>query len=393
MKSKTVFRKVVLAVLPVVIVLLAFLAARRLVRTKPLPKRRPASDVVSLVEMQVAVATNALYVLEGAGVVSPVAEIDVVPEVTGQIVWKHPDLLPGGVVREGEELLRIDARDYDFAVRQELASVQRAELEAEIEASRKRIAEREWTLLGEDGERDPEGQALALREPQQRVAEAVIDGARGRLGQAELKVEKTVIRAPFNAVVIDESIDVGQIVSPQSRLASLAGIDAFHVQVSVPVGSLRWLAPQGMDTGAGAPVTILQDLGDGDTIVCTGSVDRLIGDLDPAGRMARLLVTIDRPWEQTKEIPLLLNAYVRASIAGPAQKNAFVIPERAVRDEDTVWVMDDTDALDIRGVRVAWIHESMAVVLKGIGEGDRIVTSRIPIPIPGMKLRIANSED
>ena len=88
--------------------------------------------------------------------------------------------------------------------------------------------------------------------------------------------------------VREEVIDIGQLISPQSRLASLVGSDAFWVQVSLPYADLRRIAIPDVNATEGSRVLIRQDLG-GETIERQGRVIRLQYDLEPMGRMARVL--------------------------------------------------------------------------------------------------------
>ena len=55
-------------------------------------------------------------VVHAQGTVSPRTEADLVPEVSGNVVWIFPNLVAGGYFEEGEPLLRIDDRDYRYAV-------------------------------------------------------------------------------------------------------------------------------------------------------------------------------------------------------------------------------------------------------------------------------------
>ena len=46
------------------------------------------------------------------GTIAPRTESDLVPEVSGNVIWVSPDLVSGGYFETGEPLLRIDDRDY-----------------------------------------------------------------------------------------------------------------------------------------------------------------------------------------------------------------------------------------------------------------------------------------
>ena len=124
---------------------------------------------------------------------------------------------------------------------------------------------------------------------------------------------------------------------------------------------------------------------------------RLLGDLDPVGRMARVLVEIDDPLglnadHNPRELPLMLGAYVRVEIEGKDVEEVFSIPRASIREGEKVWIMDDDDRLVFRPVEVLHRSKERVLIRKGLEGGERIVTNSIPSPLPGMKLRTEQPE-
>jgi multidrug resistance efflux pump len=109
-------------------------------------------------------------------------------------------------------------------------------VELELEKGRGDVAQREWQILRSDS--DANLAPLALRSPQLVAAKQSLAGAQANLKQAELALSRTHFTAPFNALVLDESIEVGQVVAPGAPLATLIGTDRFWVSVSLPVDEL-----------------------------------------------------------------------------------------------------------------------------------------------------------
>ncbi|MCA9558798.1 MAG: efflux RND transporter periplasmic adaptor subunit, partial [Myxococcales bacterium] len=284
----------------------------------------------------------------------------------------------GGRLEAGATVLRIERRDYETQVSQAKAAVERAALELELERGRKSIADREWKLLGEGDKADARSRARALREPQLKNAEAQLEAAKAQLEQARANVRRTTLEAPFNALVVSESVDLGQLVSPQAMVARLVGTDAFWVEVAVPVADLHWLQVPG------ATAQVVHDTG-GARVVKQGTVVRLMGDLDPVGRMARLLVEVPAPLDG--ETPLLLGAYVDVEIGGKPVEDVFEVPRVALREGDTLWVMGVDGTLEIRPATITRRLRDRVLVSDGLRAGDQLIVSRLPSPVPGMKVR------
>lgn len=385
-------------VLPILVLAGGVAAAVVMVKTRPQaarvePKERPTLVRVSAVE-----AYTEPVRVPATGVVRAARQLVLQPEVTGRVIEHSPALVPGGLASAGEVLVRVDPRDYELMVKQQRAAVERARFELKLEAGRAGIAEREWELLeGRDGAAS-EGRDLALRKPHLANARASLVSAQGGLDRARLSVERAELRAPFNAVVLDESIEIGQLVSPASRLATLVGTDEVWVQVSLPIERLSQIALPDAAGGAGALCHIVLDGAEGVVQEREGRVLRVLPDLDPQGRMARLLVSVEDPLGLREAgggsragLSLLLGSYVRVEIEGHGFDGVVRIPRAALRNGDRVWVMNGEDLLEVRDVEVAWRMRDAVLVAAGLAPGDRVVTSRISTPIPGMRLALADA--
>ncbi|MBN2430624.1 MAG: efflux RND transporter periplasmic adaptor subunit [Acidobacteria bacterium] len=383
-----VIRLILKILLPLLVLGGAFLFSDYLIQTRPEAKKAKTPPRAVLVKTMPVSAGPEQVVVAAMGTVIPAKTIVLQPEVSGRLIFQNPSLVPGGSFREGEEIVRIDPRNYQLAVEQQLANVERARFELKVEEGRKAIAEKEWELLEADIPVSESGRQLALRIPHIQNARVALEAAESGLKLARLNLERTVITAPFNAMVLEEFTDIGQLVAPQTNLARLVSTDEFWVQVSVPVDRLDWIFIPGVNSPRSSRVTVVQGMGTESEVRRRGDVFRLQADLDPAGRMARLLVRVKDPLSpDSRRSPLLLGSYVRVEIAGRQLDHVFRIPRQAVHQGDTVYVMDEEDRLDIREVAIDWRTEEAVFVRSGLRPAERIVTSSIAKPAQGMALR------
>ncbi len=398
---------------PLAIIAAALIAGRFLLTTRSAPERAaertPAAAAVETVAVSVGPREARVVAY---GTVQPAREITLRPEVGGRIVELHPDLIAGGRLASGDALLRIDPREYEYRVTEQEAAVVRAEFDLQVEQGRGVVARREWELLEDSVQRSELGERLARREPHLEERMAAVEAARSRLEKARLDLERTELLVPFNALVLDESVERGQLVNAQTPVATLIGTDVFHVRVSVPMDRLGLVSLPGPGGEGGSPVLIHHDDGSVDGAPLPGRVVRLLGDVDPNGRMARLLVEVVDPLglsgvpgatDETMgdrtaadgdsdagraddRSPLLVGEFVRVEILGPERDGLAVIPRRSLREGGRVWIMDDSDRLEIRPVTVAWGTDASLVVSAGLRDGDRVVTTPLAAPVPGMPL-------
>lgn len=375
-----------------------------LVMTKPKPKKVAREHLGELVEV-IEVKTRSQRVqVKANGQVIPAKAVAISAEVGGRVVWMNDKLIPGGRIPSGSKLVRIDGRDYRLALEQQRSMVNSAQTALEVERSRKEIAVKEWQIMG--GNKPAEG-TLALRDPQLKSAQAAVKAARSGFQRAQLAAGKTLVKAPFNAIVQQKNADIGQLVGPQVPLVTLVGSDAFWVQVAVPIDRLRWIDVPGLAgvaEGAGSLSTVVQEAGL-ERICRKGRVLRLLGDLDPAGRMARVLIEIKDPMLDREDtarcdgadsrgsnLPMLVGAYVTVTIDGEDVDNVVALNRDAVRNGKQVYVMNADDTLDIRDVTIAYRKPDQVLISEGLRTGDRVVTSPLPTATHGMKLRLPEAE-
>jgi RND family efflux transporter MFP subunit len=384
-------------VLPILAILIGLGGAGYMMANKITPVRVASQELAEPVTVTEIWHTSEQVVITARGTVTAAQQVQIRPEVSGKIVAINDRLIPGGRFRRGEVIARIDERDYQVRLSAQHEVVASARLHLRQEQARQAVAQQEWDLLESSIPADKENRDLALRIPQIEQAEAALAAAQAGLTKAELDLERCTITSPFSSLVIRESVDLGQLVSPQTEVATIIGTDAYWVQVSLPVEDLTWIeVPQRQSRGASAEVVY----GAGELeIVREGYVQRLLGDVDPAGRLARLLIVVEDPLgldaAAEAETPLLIGAYVTVRIAGRTVADVVKVPRRALREvavdgangtREGLWIMNRDDRLETREAEVIWRTADSVFVSNGFSNGERIVTSSIPTPIEGMKL-------
>lgn len=361
----------------------------------PEVKRSAQERVPPLVEALDMQSGTVSRVVEAFGTVMPAREIEISPEVSGRIIEVHPSLEPGGIIKAGEVLIRIDPEEYELAVEEAEGALAEAQAALEVEQGRQTVAQREWELFGKDLPNAQVSESLALREPQRRQAEARILSARSAVKQAELDLKRTAVLAPFDVLVLDESVDIGQNVSPGSPIAQLAGSEEFWVRVSIPadrLGAVLEAAGSGNTT-----VRIYPEIAKEDQAPLTGRVVRHLGQVDPEGRMAQLLLAVENPLglngTRPEHAPLSLNSFVRAELDAGALENAFTIPRRGLRENGEVWVADANNELQVRYAKILWRQGETLALSDTFEEGDSVVVSPLQDLIPGMQVRVTAPEE
>lgn len=377
-------------VLPIVVIAGGVLGAVQLIKTAPQAEQRPRKSAATPVQTRRAAPTTEQAVVRAMGTVIAAQEIVIQPQVSGVIQELHACFVPGGRIAAGEKIASIDSADYEVAVRQAEATLARARSHLEYADSELRrvrdLEERQATNQKElDNARTAQASALAD-----------VAAAEAALERAKLDLSRTALYAPFDGVVVEKNVDKGSLVTTQTRLGTLVGTDEYWVRASIPVEQLRWFTiPSGVDA-VGSTARITQRLGANETSEWTGRVVRLLGDLEPQGRMARVLLSVSNPLGESggpaDAAPLLIGSYVDVAIAGAEVRDVYSIGREELRDGETLWVMNDQGRLEIRRVEIIYRGRDNVLIRSGLSEGERLVVSDLPSPIAGMALREAGAE-
>lgn len=361
-----------------------------LLGTKPEAKKRKRPPSVTLVEILEAEAGPQQTLLYAMGEIVPAREVDLKPLVSGEVIEMDNNFVPGGHYAAGQTLLKIDPTDYQFAIQQLQSEATSADNDLLLEMGNQRIAEKEFSLLGEQV--SPEERALILREPQLEKLKAIQASAHAGLAKAQLDLERTVVRAPFNSVVSSRNVDTGALVSGTTELAHLVGTDQFWLRLTLPVEQLGWVNIPNTSDGVGSEVRIYPQGNNGPGTYRVGHVIRLEASLESQGRMAQLLVAINDPLSLKANNAhgprILLGSYVRAEIVGKTIDSGIKIDRSYLRDGNTVWLMSDRGMLDIREVDVLFRDKNQVIINGGVHEGERIVISSLASPVAGIPLKL-----
>jgi len=376
-----------------VILLLAASVITVIHLTEPKAQRTSASKrTAMLVEVTHGERGTFQPEIQAMGTVRPDKEIILSPRVAGEIVSISQSFTPGGFVDEGEVLLQIDPADYEVVLLQRKSELLQASADLELELGRQDLAQKDYKDL--EGTISSEYKSLVLRAPQLNTARSRVEAAEAAVRRAELDLERTRIRAPFAAHIINREANVGSQVSPGESLGKLVGIKHYWVEAAVPVSNLRWIDFSEERESSGPGVHIRNRAAWPEGTFREGSVHRLIGELEEQTRLARVLITVADPLSHEPESadlpPLMVGSFVEARIAGIPIRDVIRIDREYVRQDDTIWI-DENGVLRIRDLEIVFRDDEFAYVRSGLSTEDQVVTTNLATVFDGAALRLAES--
>lgn len=373
-------------VLTVGILALAYLFGRHLIDTAPEAKRRAPSRPIPVVNIAQFAPQDYAITLKSRGTVSPRTQSTLIPQVSGRIVKMGDNFRDGGVIEAGELLLEIERADYELALTIAQADLASARLTLQEERAQARQAKSDWEKLGMAGKPDD----LVMRKPQLAKAQATAASAEARVKQAELDLTRTRIHAPYAGQILDKQVDLGQVVSPGSQLATLYATDLAEVRLPLTdrqLGMLDLPSQQVEDTDF--PKVVLHSQFGDQTWQWEGQIVRTEGSFDTRSRQLSVIAQINTPFDgDAARPPLKLGQFVTAEITGRTLHNVFVIPRQLVSGNQDVLIMDADDRVERRAIPILWQTTEHVITRDAISATDRLITTPLPYSLNGMQVQL-----
>ncbi|MDX2416825.1 MAG: efflux RND transporter periplasmic adaptor subunit [Xanthomonadales bacterium] len=363
--------------------------------TEPVAQRSSASKrTAMLVELTRGESGTFQPEIKVPGTVRAEQEIVLSPRVGGEIISVSESFTPGGFVDKGAVLLQIDPSDYEVTLLQRTSELHQATADLELELGRQGLALKDYKEL--EGTISPEYKPLVLREPQLNIARSRVEAAEAAVRQAELDLERTRIRAPFGAHIINREANVGSQVSPGDALGKLVGIEHYWVEAAVPVSKLQWIDFSTGPEAEQSNVRIRNRAAWPEGVFRQGKVHRLIGALENQTRLARVLLTVADPLSHEPESaglpPLMVGSFVEARIAGKPINDVIRIDRDYIRQDDSIWI-NEGGVLQIRDVEIVFRDDEFAYIRTGLVAEDQVITTNLATVFEGAALRVAKDAE
>jgi HlyD family secretion protein len=299
------------------------------------------------------------------------------PETGGRVIaLPHRE---GSPVKKGDVLLRID----DATQRAELVRGQRELTSARADRRRAclaaELARREYERnrqLAADGIiteslLDQSESAADTGEASCEAAAAAVDTAQATVGVLEDALRKTVLRAPFDGVVADLSIEVGEWTTPSPPALPVPPvvelIDPGSIYISAPMDEV-----DSARIHTGQPVRATVDSHPGESF--PGTVTRVapyVLDVEAQNRTVEIEVELD---DRELASTLLPGTSADVEVILEVHDDVLRLPTPALLPGQAVLVVSD-GVLERRQLEVGLRNWDYTEIRGGLAEGDEVVTS------------------
>lgn len=365
----------------VVVAVLGFLAPKP--SKQDIVVKAPLVEVITLSPQQVT------FTIKSQGNIQPRTQTNLTSEVAGRVVAVSDKFKVGGFFNKGEVLLTIDSVNYEVAVIQAQSRLGVAKANLIEEQARAQQAQEEWLLSNKTLDLAP---LMALRKPNLQKAQAEIKAAEADLKHAKIKLARTEIVAPYDAMIKAKQVDVGQYVSTGSMLATTFAVDYAEARLPVRQRDLLFLNLPKINQLSTEYTKADLTLNIGHQIFHWPSViTRYEGVVDSASRVHYIIAQVDDPYailtEHNKQV-LPMGSFVNADIFGKTVDEVLAIPRSAVYGADTIHLADANDRLFIQSINILHSDQEYVYSEDTLADSHRLVTTPIETPVIGMDLRV-----
>ncbi|MBK8275214.1 MAG: efflux RND transporter periplasmic adaptor subunit [Nitrospira sp.] len=302
--------------------------------------------------------------------------------VTGYVKMWYKDY--GDSVKAGDILAEISTPDLDAEFQQA-----RADLESErVRYSLADVTAQRWIAMRQN--QAVSEQSITVQVKNRNAQAAVVKAAEQKVRNIEAFIKFKKIVAPFDGVVIQRNINVGDLVSKEGNLSTpnvktnlftVAVVDKLRLFVNVPETFGPFLQP-----GLTAKVTVPQlphrNFNFDFLTVAKG--------FDVGTRTATTVFTIDN-----KDRALWPGSYAQVHLTAPVDRQSFTMPSTALVFQERgaqVAVVTDDDTVHLKDIKVAQLMDQLVEVEEGLSENDRIINNPSAALLEGNKVRIVTPE-
>jgi RND family efflux transporter MFP subunit len=233
-------------------------------------------------------------------------------------------------------------------------------------------------------------QSITVKEQELKAQQAVVRAAEQKIRNIEAFIRFKTIVAPFDGVVTQRNINVGDLVSKEgnlstpnakSNLFTVAVVEMLRLFVSVPEQFGPFL-----QVGLTADVTVPQ-LPNRHFAAKFLTVAR---GFDVGTRTAVSVFTIDN-----EDRALWPGSYAQVHLTAPVDRQVFMIPSTALvfQEHNTqVAVVTENDRVHLKPITVSKLLDNAVEVAEGVSTSDRIVNNPSAALLEGDKVRVVTPE-
>ncbi|NET34173.1 MAG: HlyD family efflux transporter periplasmic adaptor subunit [Cyanothece sp. SIO1E1] len=365
-------RKVITSIIGLLLIVGAVFAARQIAASRNQPK--PVENKIVLpVSIETVQNTSTPITLKTSGNLVAKNKVDIYSEVSGIFKSSSREFKPGSPYGKGQTLLLIDSDEFRANIKAQKSNLynQIVLFMPDLRLDYPDAAPQWETYLAEF---DVEKPLHDFPEPTS-DKEKLFLSSKGiftsfyNISNLEERLEKYVIRAPFNGVLTEALVNPGALVRNGQKLGEFISTGVYEMEVDINVTYQDLLA-----VGKSVELHNLER-----TNSWLGRVIRVNGKVNQASQTIKVFI-------QVSDSSLKEGMYLEADLVAKEEEDTYELDRKLIFDENKLYVVKDS-VLDVAQVSPIFFKES-TVVVKGLTDGTQIMSKPVPGAHKGMRVSL-----
>lgn len=365
-------RKIILAILGVLLIVLSIYGAMAIVRSKNTPRPTPAK-VVKTVFVDTVRNSTVPIVVPANGTLVAKQRLELYSEVQGVFLRGNKLFKPGQAYRAGEAIIRIDAAEYYASVQSAKSNLYNliTSIMPDLRLDYPEITSKwqEYLNSFDLDKTTPELPEMTSEKEKYFISGRGILTSYYNVKNLEQRLAKYGIKAPFNGVVTEALVTEGTLVRAGQKLGEFIDTGVYELEVAI--------SKTFSDLLKVGETVALKNLDGSQSF--EGTVSRINARVDQASQTINAFIEVRDP--SLKE-----GMYLEASLNAREEAEAIEIDRGLLLENDRIFVVRDSilDLLDVNPV----YFTDRTVVLKDVPEGLAIVSKPVVGAYAGMLVKI-----
>lgn len=338
--------------------------------------------------------------------------------VNGTVVEINPNVKPGARVKAGEILLKLNPFPFEIAVAEAEANLKEAEAsvletttristeETGLERAREQLVlaqddldrakelfarkavtqrtveERELTFSQRRASFQTSQANIAIQKAQLEARKATVLRLQALLRQAENNLGKVNLKAPFDAVIQATNVEIGQTITSVLNIITLYEAETLDAEFVLSDGQYGRLVANNTDID-GRTVNVIWKIGSS-TLEIPAKIDRIGAEVAAGRGGVAVYARLNKAAVSKGVRP---GAFVSVAVPDQSFEQTFRIPETALFEGDTVYVVSSDNRLSARKVTIAAFDGQSVIIGDGLNVGDEVIITQIAEVGEGILIR------
>ncbi len=403
----------------ILIIVGAVFLANKMISNKAEPPQRQARErsfTVAVIKPEIGSFSP---FINASGEIIASKTLDIRAQVSGEIIDISDNLMVGGFVSKGEQILQIDPFNYEGALSDTKAALSDAQLQLTIskeqtllEKINLNVANTQLQMAQHDLERavalnksgsltdkdlenseflisqreqvlEQRKSSIIVQQTSMKKQENAILRAKWALEKAQNALDNTRIISPFDGVVISKTAELGRVLTANEIIAKLYEQNSLEVSFTLSDSQYGYLLKSGL---IGREVIVNWDI-EPNPIILMGEISRIGAQVNALRGGVEVFASL-----KGKNISdMKPGTFVEVEIAGLLYENSYSLPETALYENSHIYVFDNGRMKRIDAELLVRDGENV-IIRADIAIGQQVITTRLAQAGDGLKVSIEGQD-